>query len=196
MKCLCPFFAFCLKHSPRFWEMEYFLPCQWTRMSQPTANAALQCKPVSPVGTQEGEEHLPSSSHQTAAIPHRGSSGCENRILATNNWGAYPRNDFSAPRPLHLPIHRKVLGSLTWDIWFSLIYGNLLTLDYLPSVAKLLYNLAPPLASLEQFSQGYLRCCLLGLSPKNFHWIKYNSTFILIFWGNQVLTVGERRCNY
>ena len=40
---------------------------------------------------------------------------------------------------------------------------------------KLLYNLTPPPASLEQFSQGYLRCCLLGLSPKNFHQIKHNS---------------------
>ena len=112
------------------------------------------------------------------------------------SWEAYQRNDFSKPRLLHLPTHRKVLGSLTWDIWFSLIYSNLMTLHYLPSVAKLLYSLAAPLASLEQLSQGYLRCCLLGLSPKNFHRIKYNSTFILIFWGNQVHTVGERRWNY
>ena len=35
--------------------------------------------------------------------------------------------------------------------------------------AKLLYNLAPPLASSEQFPQGYLKCDLLGLSPKNLH---------------------------
>ena len=33
----------------------------------------------------------------------------------------------------------------------------------MPFVAKLLYNLAPPLISLEQFSQGYLRCCLQGM---------------------------------
>ena len=68
---------------------------------------------------------------------------------------------------------RKVLNSLTWDIRFylAIIYW---CSNYLPFV-KLLYNLAPPLASSEQFSQGYLRCCLLGLSPKTSHWIKQNS---------------------
>ena len=39
----------------------------------------------------------------------------------------------------------------------------------MPFVAKLLDNLGPPLAASEQLSQGYLRCCLLGLNPKNFH---------------------------
>ena len=34
----------------------------------------------------------------------------------------------------------------------------------LPFVAKLLCILAPPASS--EFSQGYLRCCLLGLSPQ------------------------------
>ena len=50
-------------------------------------------------------------------------SGCEKcRILAPDNWDAYKRNDFSEPRLLHLPIYRKVLNFLTWDIWFSLIH--------------------------------------------------------------------------
>jgi len=40
---------------------------------------------------------------------------------------------------------------------------------------KLLYNLTPPPSSLEQFSQGHLRCCLLGLSSKNSHQIKLYS---------------------
>ena len=35
--------------------------------------------------------------------------------------------------------------------------------DYLLFVAKLLCNLAPPLASLDQFSQDFLRFCLPGL---------------------------------
>ena len=40
-------------------------------MSQSSAIAALQRKPVSPEETQEGnKEHLPSSSHQTAATPY------------------------------------------------------------------------------------------------------------------------------
>ena len=49
----------------------------------------------------------------------------------------------------------------------------------LPSfVVKLLYNLTLPLTSLEQFSQDYLRYCLLGLTPKNFHLIKHNSQLL------------------
>ena len=44
---------------------------------------------------------------------------------------------------------------LNWIFWCS---------DHLPFVAKLLYNLAPlPPTSLQQFSQSYLRCYLLGL---------------------------------
>ena len=74
---------------------------------------------------------------------------------------------------LHLPIHRKTLNSSTWDIWFSLINNNLLMFRL--CVAKLLYNLDPPLTSSHEFSQGYLRCCLSALSPKHFHQIKYNS---------------------
>ena len=37
-----------------------------------------------------------------------------------------PRNDFSEPKLLHLPIPRKVLNSLTGDIGFSFITSNLL----------------------------------------------------------------------
>ena len=50
----------------------------------------------------------------------------KHRILAPDRWSAYQRNDFSEPRFLHLPIHRKALNSLTWDILFSLIKNNLL----------------------------------------------------------------------
>ena len=50
-------------------------------MSQSSEIASVQHEPVSPRRTWEGEEYLPSSSHQTAATPYgepRGSSGCEN----------------------------------------------------------------------------------------------------------------------
>ena len=52
----------------------------------------------------------------------------EHRILAPENWGAYQRNDFSDPRVLHFPTHKKkkALNSLTWDFWFSLIENHLL----------------------------------------------------------------------
>ena len=41
-----------------------------------------------------------------------------------------------------------------------------------------LCNLTPPPTSSEQFSQGYLRSCLPGLSPKNLHQIKHNSQLL------------------
>ena len=52
-------------------------------------------------------------------------SGCEkHRTLAPESWDSYERNDFIEPRLLCLPIHRKALNSLTWDVWFSLINNN------------------------------------------------------------------------
>ena len=58
------------------------------------------------------------------------------------SWGACQRNDFSEPRLLHLPIHRKALNSLTWDIGFSLINNNL--------VVKAWIYPGSPLTSSEQ----------------------------------------------
>ena len=44
-----------------------------------------------------------------------------------------------------------------------------------PLCYKLLCNLIPPLTFSGQFSQSYLRWCLLDWSPKHSHQIKYNS---------------------
>ena len=60
--------------------------------------------------------------------------------LGPQSWSAYQRNDFREPRPLlFLP---PALCSKKMPIYPS-----------------------SPLTSSEQFSQGYLRCCLLGLGP-------------------------------
>ena len=95
-----------------------------------------------PEGPWDGEQCLQSSSCQAAATPYGPSteelrmwksnqiksnqikSNC--RMLPPDSWAAYERNAFSKPRLSHLPIHRKALNSLTWDIWFSLINNNLL----------------------------------------------------------------------
>ena len=125
------------------------------------------------------ERARPSSSHQTAATTEGepgGTPGRENnRVLAPDSWGVHQSNDFSEPRLFYLPIRRKALNSLTWDSWFSLTGSSIWGSDYPPFVAKLLYNLVSPPFSSEQFSWGYLRCCLLRLSPKNIWRIKHNS---------------------
>ena len=50
----------------------------------------------------------------------------------------------SSPRLSHLPIHRKALNSLAWDIWFSLTNNNHLMFKPLALCCKLLYNLTSP----------------------------------------------------
>ena len=76
---------------------------------------------LSAKGTQDGNKDCPPSSRRQDCSLRK------LRILAPESWGAYQRNDFSEPRLLHLPIHRKALNSLTWVIWFSLINNNLFT---------------------------------------------------------------------
>ena len=51
---------------------------------------------------------------------------CQVPVSMGNSWGMYQRHDFSEPRLLYLPIHRKAVNSLTWDVWFSLISNTLL----------------------------------------------------------------------
>ena len=67
-----------------------------------------------------------------------------------------------------------MLNSLTCDIWF--FTKKSFDIQRLHAVCC---NVSIPpgssLASLEQFSQGYLRCSLPGLSSKSSHWIKHNS---------------------
>ena len=87
-----------------------------------------------------------------------GNLGCV-RILASDSWGAYQRNDSSDP------IHRKALNSLTWDIWFSLINNNLWR-SWLPGLCcktPIYPGFSPRL--LGAVSQSYLKRCLLGCSP-------------------------------
>ena len=49
--------------------MQYFILYQQTRMSLSSMIAALRYDPVSPKGTQAGEEYLQLGSHQIAATP-------------------------------------------------------------------------------------------------------------------------------
>ena len=85
---------------------------------------------VSPEGTQEGKNTCHLAAIRLQPLPTANpeeTHAVKTRILAPDSWGAYQKNCFSEPRLLHLPIHEKMLNSLTWDIWFSLIYNNFLT---------------------------------------------------------------------
>ena len=73
----------------------------------------------------------------------------KHRILVPDSWGGYQRNDFNEPRLLHLPIFRKVLNSLAWDVQLHLINSNLPCSNYLIFVVKLLCIGSSP-TSLEQ----------------------------------------------
>ena len=86
----------------------------------------------------------------------------KNKILAPDRWGADQRNDFKEPRLLHLPRHRKVLNSSTWDFWFSLILMFWCS-SYLVFVTKPPTYSGSFLTSLEQSLRAILRRCLWGL---------------------------------
>ena len=45
-------------------------------------------------------------SHSLGWVLRKGSLGCENRKLALDSWSAYPSNDFSESRFVHLPVHQ------------------------------------------------------------------------------------------
>ena len=100
-------------------------------MSQSPVIAALQCEFLSSKGTQERKEYLWTAAIRTTATQYsepQGSSGYEK----TQDTGPlvaeiHMKEMLSvSPRLLHLPIYRKVLNSLTWDIWLPLINNNLL----------------------------------------------------------------------
>lgn len=79
-----------------------------------------------------GHQAFSHSSHpQWCAL--RGYRTEKSKMLALGSQGAYQRIDFNEPRLLPLPILRKMLNSLTWDAWFSLINSNLL-MFWLPGV--------------------------------------------------------------
>ena len=94
-------------------------------------------------------------------------TGCEKHKMLPQTAeihvkGICDRHNFSEPRLLHLPIHRKVLNSLTWDIWFSLIHKTFLIFRLLALYYKLLYNLTPFLHFLRTVLSGSLEV----LSPR------------------------------
>ena len=114
----------------------------------------------------------------------------KNRLLAPDSWDHMKRMTLIIPHSCIFPYMKRkclslsrvwlfetpwtgrVLNSLTWDIWFSLINSNLWCSDCLPSFVISLYISLYISLSLSHLlgavSQGYLRCCISAWSPKNF----------------------------
>ena len=132
------------------WE-EYLLSvCISVAKSCPTLFEPMDCRltgsSVHGISTQEYRNGLPFPSptcyliaSRLQPIPMVSPKGAQNvkniGYWPQDNWDAYERNDFSKLRLWLLPLHRKVLNSLTWDIWFSLINNNLLMLR-LPALCR------------------------------------------------------------
>ena len=144
-------------------------PLHWQADSLPLQNLRSPGNVIFPANSGKKKKYLlssqPSDCSHSPRWALRQLRMWKYHMLAPGSWGAHQRTDFSEPRLLYLPIHRKALYSLTWDIWFSLINDNLfMFLDHLPFVIKLLYSLASP-CLLGAVSQSYLKCCLLGCDP-------------------------------
>ena len=106
-----------------------------------------------------------------------GVMGWGGRGKAPESWDEYERNGFSKPRLLHLPIHGKVLNSLRYLVLLN--NQQSFNVQTTCPLLQLLYNLTPPPASSEQFSQGYFRCSLSpAWSPENVYQIKHNTQLL------------------
>ena len=81
-------------------------------------------------------------------------------------WGAYQRNDFNEPWLLQIPIPRRGLNSLNWDIWFSLINSDLLMFQLPDLCSKNSYVPWPLPDLLGAVSHNHPRCWVPGLSPQ------------------------------
>ena len=83
---------------------------------------------LNPKGTEEGEQYLRPGRLQDVATPsgeHWGTQDPENIGYWPQGAEMHMKGMISVSLDSCIfPIHRKVLNSLTWDIWFSLIHKN------------------------------------------------------------------------
>ena len=99
------------------------------RTLQPSSHCIKSTPKVSPEETQAGNWMPASSSQSLHPSPHEYTLKklrmTKYKTLALDSWGADPRTNISQPGLLKLPMLRKALNSLTWDVWFSLITSKL-----------------------------------------------------------------------
>ena len=114
---------------------------------------------------------------RTAALPMVNLKGDQtvkkHRILVQKSWDSHQRNDFSEPKLLHFSIHRKVLNSLTWNIWVHLISSNLDVQTTCPLLQNFYIIWFFPFAPWSSFLRATWDVVSWTWNPKNSHWIKY-----------------------
>ena len=151
----------------RTWKIEYFQSYQWIKDVAIISNCSPPIWAREPWGNS-GRKRMPCSSYQPAAAPYIEQSPRKLRMwkystLAPDSCNA-SKEDVSGPRLLHLPMCRKMLNSLTWGIWFSVISNTeFWHSDNVSFVATFCITWVPLSGPPELFHQGYMRCCPLGL---------------------------------
>ena len=105
---------------------EILLPCQWTKNVAAIEPSYYSCWRVSPDGTQDGGRMPPSSSQPPSHGAPWGDSGWKAQDRGPKELRYTSKEWFQWAQTSHLPIHRKALDSLTWYIWFRLVYSNCL----------------------------------------------------------------------
>ena len=131
-------YAFLIPEGPQKEEQRWQMAAishfpQWTLRS----SGSRGCGGMGDGGEKAGSSHLPLPTmikelnlrikNQTTNKQTK-----KRRMLAPDSWDVCETNDFSKLKHLYLPKHRRVLNSLTWDIWFSLINSNLWCWNSLP----------------------------------------------------------------
>ena len=117
-------------------ELKYFCHISKQRMLW-ASNHHITASPMvrmNPEGTQEGKKEYPPSNSQLLQPSTSPPRWCslrklrirKHRTVVPDNRGTYQRNDFSEPRLLQLPIHRKALNSSLCNICLSLTKNNIL----------------------------------------------------------------------
>ena len=150
-----------------FWMKNVACHINKQRMLQPSSRHITASTYMSPERTQARTRMPAVKPSATEAPPHKSTrrdSGWE----SMRHWPqrAEVHSSFSEPRLLHLSIYRKVLNSLTWDIWFSLIRSNHLIFQ-LPGLCcknSCISWLLPCLFRAVPYSS--LRGYVLGLWPR------------------------------
>ena len=142
------------------------------RILQPSSHHITSTPTVSIEGTQDNCHTTLNNLAVNVAATHQQCTlerlrMWKHRIVAPDSSDAYQRNDLSYLRLLHLPIHRKALNDLTWDICFSLtvIFWSSKYLIW-PLMQKFLYILPLNPCLLGAVFQSYPRYYVLGFSPQ------------------------------